>query len=93
MTDRKKPGVAFWMTVALAAGLAYPLSFGPACWLHEWAGIGESGIPTLYFPVIFTARHTEFGDVIKWYATAGREGAKYPAIVFDGHVAWCWDAR
>jgi hypothetical protein len=36
MTDRKKPGVAFWATVALVAVLlAYPLSFGPACWLCE----------------------------------------------------------
>jgi hypothetical protein len=34
MTDRKKPGVAFWATVVLAALLVgYPLSFGPACWL------------------------------------------------------------
>jgi hypothetical protein len=33
MTDRKNPGVAFWATVMVAAALAYPLSFGPACWL------------------------------------------------------------
>jgi len=33
MTDRKKPGWAFWTTVVLAVVLAYPLSFGPACWL------------------------------------------------------------
>jgi hypothetical protein len=34
MTDRKKPGAAFWAMVMLAAVLvAYPLSFGPACWL------------------------------------------------------------
>ncbi len=32
MISRKKPGVAFWATVALVAVLAYPLSFGPACW-------------------------------------------------------------
>jgi hypothetical protein len=33
MTDRKKTGVAFWATVVLVAVLAYPLSFGPACWI------------------------------------------------------------
>jgi hypothetical protein len=33
MTSRKKPGVAFWGTVALV--VVYPLSFGPACWLCE----------------------------------------------------------
>lgn len=32
MTDRKKPGVAFWATVGLVVMLVgYPLSFGPAC--------------------------------------------------------------
>jgi hypothetical protein len=33
MVDHKKPGVAFWATVALVVVLVgYPLSFGPACW-------------------------------------------------------------
>ena len=32
-SDRKKPGVAFWATVVVVVALlAYPLSFGPACW-------------------------------------------------------------
>ncbi len=36
MTSRKKPGVAFWATMVVVAGLvAYPLSFGPACWMFE----------------------------------------------------------
>jgi hypothetical protein len=45
MTDRKKPGVAFWATVAVAVVLAaYPLSFGPvryAYWKNDrpaWMG-------------------------------------------------------
>ena len=34
MTDRKKPGVAFWATVVLVMVLVgYPLSIGPAVWL------------------------------------------------------------
>jgi hypothetical protein len=33
-SDRKKPGVAFWATVALVAVLVgYPLSAGPAIWI------------------------------------------------------------
>ena len=36
MTDRKKPGVAFWITVALVAVLVgYPLSYGPVGWFCE----------------------------------------------------------
>jgi hypothetical protein len=43
MTSRKKPGVAFWTTVKVVAVLvAYPLSFGPACWFN-------SGWPTSDF--------------------------------------------
>jgi hypothetical protein len=35
-TDRKKPGVAFWATLVLIAGLvAFPLSAGPASWACE----------------------------------------------------------
>ena len=42
----KKPGVAFWATVVAGAVLvAYPLSFGPACWitsrLDRGAGLGR----------------------------------------------------
>jgi hypothetical protein len=36
MPSRKKPGVAFWATVALVVVLvAYPLSFVPACWISK----------------------------------------------------------
>jgi hypothetical protein len=32
--SRNKPGVAFWATTVVVVVLvAYPLSFGPACWL------------------------------------------------------------
>ncbi|HEY3963508.1 MAG TPA: hypothetical protein VGM05_03060 [Planctomycetaceae bacterium] len=92
MTDRKKPGWAFWTALGLAVLLVgYPLSFGPACWMHEWKGIGEAGIPIAYYPIIWLAKHSEFGDLINWYAKGGRALGKYPAIVFGGQVAWCWD--
>ena len=35
-SNRKKPGVAGWVTVAVVAVLVgYPLSFEPACWLSK----------------------------------------------------------
>jgi hypothetical protein len=36
MTDRKKPGVAFWATVVavVVVLVLYPLSWGPALWLQ-----------------------------------------------------------
>jgi hypothetical protein len=35
MTDSKRPGVAFWATVAVVVALAYPLSIGPVMWLAD----------------------------------------------------------
>jgi len=37
MTDRKKPGVAFWATVVLVALVLYVASFGPACWYAAYS--------------------------------------------------------
>jgi len=40
--DRKKPGVAFWATVVVVMVLvAYPLSFGPACWWFTSSPVAE----------------------------------------------------
>jgi hypothetical protein len=60
MTSRKKPGVAFWATVVVVVMLvAYPLSFGPACWYvartgihkpHPWFGF-------IYLPIGWCAGH------------------------------------
>ena len=34
MTSDRKPAAGFWITVAVVAVLvAFPLSFGPVCWL------------------------------------------------------------
>jgi len=52
MTSRKKPGVAFWATVMVVVMLVlYPLSFGPACWISNRAGIGSSVVATIYRPI------------------------------------------
>ena len=39
MTERKKPGVAFWVTVVLIVALVgYPLSAGPVLWSIDKIG-------------------------------------------------------
>ena len=63
MTSRKKPGVAFWATVVVVVMLvAYPLSFGPACWYvartgihkpHPWFGF-------IYLPIVGGSTNAEF---------------------------------
>jgi hypothetical protein len=49
MTDRKKPGWAFWATVVLlSSSVLYVLSFGPACWLSNDGMISSTTITTVY---------------------------------------------
>jgi hypothetical protein len=50
--SRKKPGVAFWATVVVVVLLvAYPLSFGPACWMYGRGVVTLRAITTLYSPM------------------------------------------
>jgi hypothetical protein len=53
MTERKKPGVAFWAAVVVVAALVlYPLSFGPACWISSRLNLGAKLVPIIYRPVL-----------------------------------------
>ena len=82
MTDRKKPGVAFWATVGLVVVLVgYALSFGPMCWL---VGMGVVPRRVVYFasdaynPLIERAIMDEppFGPALSSWASLGcRTGA------------------
>jgi hypothetical protein len=60
MAERKKPGVAFWVTLVLVVTiLGYPLSVGPVCWgssrfgnARDSDGLNHSPIPgKLYRPL------------------------------------------
>jgi len=85
--DIKKPGVAFWATVLVVAALvAYPLSFGSACWISGWVNSGNEAVTLVYRPITWT-----FGDP---YA------GPVPLIgqLFEGYAAvasrpsWSWRA-
>ena len=73
MTDRKKPGVAFWATVWVFVVLLYPLSFGPALWVidHEdlpaaWA---VDAIEIFYSPIFWLEENSPkpIVNAIDWY--------------------------
>jgi len=53
-TDSKKPGVAFWTTVACLALLAYGASLGPGCWLSSRFG-GMHIVSHVYRPITWIA--------------------------------------
>ncbi len=90
--SRKKPGVAFWATlVVVVAIVAYPLSFGPACWI---ASRSESWkIPTFYWPIQTYGPYCPGGAAaITWYATlcvpTDSRGILVPFHDRDGELAW-----
>src|SRR5437868_5112684 len=70
MTDRKKPGWAFWTTVMFSLPVLYVLSFGPACWISSRSGIGVGVVNSAYQPMLGLA--FDGPDVIQrgtlWYA-------------------------
>jgi hypothetical protein len=92
MTDRKKPGVAFWATVVVVVVLmAYPLSFGPACWWFcsncsdaEFSHVPEASVLYLPFGWIYSCSPKEswLESAIGWYATVFRTD--------DGLLVPCW---
>lgn len=91
-SDRKKPGVAFWATVAVVVVLmTYPLSFGPACWIasrsEKWK------IPTFYWPVQTYVPYCPGGAAaVAWYAKlfvpGDSRGVLVPFHDRDGQLAW-----
>src|SRR6476646_6642480 len=74
MSDpKKKPGVTFWTTVVVVAILvAYPLSFGPACWITSRCECGTPLVTTVYRPVLrlWLASPGGLGGAVHWYACA-----------------------
>ena len=52
MTDRKKPGVAFWATVVVVCMMLYVASFGPACWVSPYVQPSGDLISAIYCPVL-----------------------------------------
>ncbi len=53
--DRKKPGAAFWTTVAIVGVLLYVASFGPACWMYSRTSSQYPNIGAVYCPLLLIA--------------------------------------
>jgi hypothetical protein len=61
--SRKKPGVAFWATVVVVVGMvAYPLGFGPACWITSRLRFGNSAVSVVYQPLLRIWWNHELGS-------------------------------
>lgn len=70
MTDRKKPGLAFWATVVVVIA-AYLLSWGPAMWLFTFGRLPESAQFAIYYayaPIGWLAGLTPATErLLTWY--------------------------
>jgi hypothetical protein len=71
--DGKKPGVSFWATVVVVVLLvAYPLSFGPACWIASRVNSRTRTLPAFYRPLISAMSTSEtIYRAGKWYSELG----------------------
>jgi len=77
MTDRKKPGVAFWATVGLVVVLVeYPLSMEPACWIGWPRYLTLDAIARVYQPILWIDQRSPkcVRDGISWYISLGLRG-------------------
>ena len=106
MTSRNPPSAAFWATVGLVVALvAYPLSFGPACWIASRANVGASAIPVVYRPLTRAMSPTDghaFTRLSEWYAEIGAadgwgwvstwstDNNPDGTLRLNGQVAWTW---
>jgi hypothetical protein len=52
----RKPTIGFWVATIVVVSLAYPLSFGPACWINERTGFGGRAVSIVYRPIIWIAQ-------------------------------------
>lgn len=77
MTDRKKPGVPFWATVAAVGLVLYVASFGPACWLTSRMHFETSAIGVIYRPIVpamwWTGYAATFGTILDRYSRLAAE--------------------
>ena len=89
MTDRKKPGVAFWAPVVLVVLVLYVASIGPACWVSSRTNIGAATVSFVYRPLTWEMAQSErVADAVSWYARLGGADGWDWTIESDG---WTWE--
>jgi hypothetical protein len=88
----KKHSVMFRVIVTLAILLAYPMSFGPACWLSQRTGTGHDYVWIAYRPFWWTMKNGSepLRESLFQYATSGAEHGKMLAV---GDLDYRWIDR
>ncbi len=72
----------------LAIAAAYPLSFGPACWITAQTGFDARPISVVYFPFIWLSNRSWYvATITAWYAEVGESQGW--TISYEGNrISW-----
>jgi hypothetical protein len=61
-----------WLGGLILLGIVlYPLSFGPACWVNNWCGVGADFMATFYRPFYWGVGKAKLEFVANRYAEFG----------------------
>jgi hypothetical protein len=94
MTDRKHPGMTFWITVSLVVVVVgYPLSLGPACWITSRMNSGASTVSMAYRPVTWGMSQSErIAAALGWYCRLGSAiGWEWNRWGAAASESWHWE--
>ena len=88
-SSRNQPDVAFRSVVVATFGLAYFLSFGPACWVTSRAERGSEHLLAIYRPILYCWETSPIPvqKAIRFYALVGSpQGWEWERI--NGEWRW-----
>lgn len=71
------------VVLAVAMLVAYPLSLGPACWLHEQGCISQSTLSLAFYPVfrVYENSPSRLQDSMDWYTAMW--STRSDGIIYD----------
>jgi hypothetical protein len=72
----------------MALVAAYPIGFGPACWLSVQGGFGTRAVSVVFYPILWLSnRVSKIGEIASSYAELGEsEGWN---VSFEGNkISW-----
>ena len=77
--------------LALCLALAYPLSFGPACWITSWLNVGSDSIPVIYRPMALLIKNgpTDLYMPLLLFARSGADSRwNWSHNLVDDEIRW-----
>jgi len=89
MRNHDKAGVPFWATLVLVVVVvAYPLSFGPACWACDRDVLSDATVDLVYSPLAEFCLSVGIGNAACWYGALLPPPQPYLSTSGFGHSNW-----